>query len=891
MATNGHFSGVREDHDAANYHHGVQVIDEDKEFNVNLSKYLTHEHVTPAGFNYHLISVFGSQSTGKSTLLNHLFGTEFSVMSETERRQTTKGIWMSVNKRTATPTSQNKNKMADNILVMDVEGTDGRERGEDQDFERKSALFALATSEVLIVNIWEHQVGLYQGANMGLLKTVFEVNLQLFLKDTKSNPRSLLFFVIRDFLGSTPLQNLQNTLMQDLQRIWASLSKPEGLESSTIEDYFDFAFAGLPHKNFQTEKFVAEVENLSYRFCEGHRDPSKRAVVEGGIFLPEYHRRIPADGFAVYAEGIWDQIVNNKDLDLPTQQELLAQFRCDEIAREVLVAFDEAIGPFEAKQTEGIQSGTPEIIGGLGAAMRSARMDTIKNFETEASRYHKRVFLTKKSELEEKVDARLKVLFSNQISAAHKSGVTQFSDAVSHAVKQGQKKGASYDFADIVSRERKSALDRFEKEAQSTMVGGAPWSNYKQEQILYEKELEKISAQLRKDEMRRLATRVERWVKSRLSESIDVEFNAIGSGRGGSGAPETGNRPTENSIWDRIWTLFVDTVLDAERRFTERASSFDASLDEVDVGLWRLRRKSWGVLRSKIDEEMMEGNILLKLRENFEDKFRYDEDGVPRIWRPTDDIEGAYTTARESTLALIPLLARFRLNETSAPPPLDKWVGHMPSAASPADEEDLPPIGGIDEDDGKGLEEEMTMLGEAKRQDLTVRFKKAADGVYVEAKRSAIGGMTQVPLYFYGILLALGWNEIIAGGLPVFLSSLSFTISTLTCGPLVLRNPMYFILLLLCSVAAYITYQLNLWGPMLKMAEAASHQAVEEGKRRLREFLESSDTGRQAMAMSGRRNQDAESYEMSSGAEFGKKARGRPGRHDDIDDDDDDADL
>lgn len=75
--------------------------------------------------------------------------------------------------------------MAENILVMDVEGTDGRERGEDQDFERKSALFALATSEVLIVNIWETQVGLYQGANMGLLKTVFEVNLQLFLKDQK----------------------------------------------------------------------------------------------------------------------------------------------------------------------------------------------------------------------------------------------------------------------------------------------------------------------------------------------------------------------------------------------------------------------------------------------------------------------------------------------------------------------------------------------------------------------------------------------------------------------------------------------------------------------------------------------------------------------------------
>jgi GTPase Era involved in 16S rRNA processing len=156
------------------------TANESAQHSPNISKYLNIENVIPAGFNYHLIAVFGSQSTGKSTLLNYLFGTQFGVMSEQERRQTTKGIWMSKNKREAGGSG-----MAENILVMDVEGTDGRERGEDQDFERKSALFALATSEVLIVNIWEHQVGLYQGANMGLLKTVFEVNLQLFIKDSK----------------------------------------------------------------------------------------------------------------------------------------------------------------------------------------------------------------------------------------------------------------------------------------------------------------------------------------------------------------------------------------------------------------------------------------------------------------------------------------------------------------------------------------------------------------------------------------------------------------------------------------------------------------------------------------------------------------------------------
>jgi protein SEY1 len=56
-------------------------------------------------------------------------------MDETRRQQTTKGIWMC--------RAQNAP-----LLVMDVEGTDGRERGEDQDFERKSALFSLASSEV-----------------------------------------------------------------------------------------------------------------------------------------------------------------------------------------------------------------------------------------------------------------------------------------------------------------------------------------------------------------------------------------------------------------------------------------------------------------------------------------------------------------------------------------------------------------------------------------------------------------------------------------------------------------------------------------------------------------------------------------------------------------------
>lgn len=66
--------------------------------------------------------------------------------------------------------------------------------------------------------------------------------------------------------------------------------------------------------------------------------------------------------------------------------------------------------------------------------------------------------------------------------------------------------------------------------------------------------------------------------------------------------------------------------------------------------------------------------------------------------------------------------------------------------------------------------------------------------------------------------------------------------------------------LILLAIGAYVTYTLNLWGPMLKMASAASQQALEEGKKRLREFLEENPRAAHAVAVST----GHEEYEMSN---------------------------
>lgn len=124
---------------------------------------------------------------------------------------------------------------------------------------------------------------------------------------------------------------------------------------SALSDYFDLSFVGLPNKILQVEQFNQSIVELRKRFTDKSRPDY--------VFKPEYQRRIPADGLAHYMEGIWQQVLSEKDLDLPTQQELLAQFRCDEIAAgvvEIFTASSKAV-------RKPIEAGS--VVDGLGGLM------------------------------------------------------------------------------------------------------------------------------------------------------------------------------------------------------------------------------------------------------------------------------------------------------------------------------------------------------------------------------------------------------------------------------------------------------------------------------------------------------------------------------------------
>ncbi|KAG0225884.1 RHD3/Sey1 [Mortierella sp. GBAus27b] len=757
----------------ANPKRRLHLIDEEKKFSENLSTFIDKEwDLKDSGFNYNLAAVFGSQSTGKSTLLNKLFGTNFDVMSENSRQQTTKGIWM----------SKDKDKK---VLIMDVEGVDGRERGEDQDFERKSALFSLATTEVLIVNMWEMQVGLYNGANMGLLRTVFEVNLQLF-GSNRGKEKTLLLFVIRDHIGATPLANLSNTIRTDLEKIWQGLNKPDGLEDCKISDYFDFMYTGIAHKILQPDKFETDVEHLRLRFTNPS-DPNY-------VFQPQYSRRVPADGLHIYAGGIWDKIMTNKDLDLPTQQELLAQYRCDEIANAAFAIFQESIKEFR----QPIESGN--IVEGLGPKMKEIRATALKSFDKDASRYHADVYKRKRQEVITKANHMLEAFFLGQLKNLHKKSVNLFSTNLQQALR-----GDNVEFSVVVASSKKEVMDYFLEGAKAIKLEDTEWS-YDEEQYQLESGLLEFAKTQREKELNKMLTNLEKHLRKELDEPVGMTLNNPGP-----------------SMWSRVISIYQSTVEEAEKLLEKKARTFDLDQTEQQELIVNLRRQAWVLLTKKVQEESVDGMMLLKLRNRFEEKFRYDEHGLPRVWKPDDDIDTPFQKARDEADRLVPLFAKI---DNTDPVKGEKFE--------------------LEASEDFDFDQSLNVLSMSRQQEITNKFKRESEAFYLEAKRSVVATQAKIPYWVGVAFVVLGWNEFIY----------------------IITKPLYLMVLFMVGVPMAAMWYLDMLGLVETIAWKVYDQGFKLAKDTARDFLDKDKTQNQRQPQQYPSSQRSSSGKEENGIEM-----------------------
>lgn len=258
---------------------------------------------------------------------------------------------------------------------------------------------------------------------------------------------------------------------------------------------------------------------------------------------------------------------------------------------------------------------------------------------------------------------------------------------------------------------------------------------------MLDEDLKSVADKSRADETKKMVNGIERTVKRQLLEPVEIALSKPSS-----------------TMWDKVLTTYNDVTGSAVKSYLAKAKSYNCTEEENATALKDLHTRSWLVLRKKLDEQTADTVVLSTLRGNFEERFRYDDSGVPRVWKPEDDLDGAFKKARDETLSVLPLYANI----------------------DPTDAELLPNLTSLQDDTNADVDPELfdpdtafKLVSSTRMGQLETRFKREADAAYVEAKRSLVSSVSQIPIWVYGAMVVLGWNEAMA----------------------VLFNPIYFALL------------------------------------------------------------------------------------------------
>ncbi|KAL0800721.1 hypothetical protein Bca101_055896 [Brassica carinata] len=587
----------------------VQLIDGDGTYNVSgIDHFIKEVKLGECGLSYAVVSIMGPQSSGKSTLLNNLFGTNFMEMDAFKgRSQTTKGIWLA---RCA--------GIEPCTLVMDLEGTDGRERGEDDTaFEKQSALFALAISDIVLINMWCHDIGREQAANKPLLKTVFQVMMRLF-----SPRKTTMLFVIRD-KTRTPLENLEPVLREDIQKIWDSVPKPEAHKETPMSDFFNVEVVALSSYEEKEEQFKEQVASLRQRFMH--------SIAPGGL-AGDRRGVIPASGFAFSADQIWRVIKENKDLDLPAHKVMVATVRCEEISNEKFAHF--ITNEDWRKLDEEVQAGP---VSGFGKRLTSILGSCLSEYDGEATFFDEGVRSSKRHQLEEKLLQLVNPAFQDVLGHIRWGMLEKFKASFDKALEIGE------GFSSASTTWLKACMDQFDEECAGAIIEQANWDTAKVRDKLV-RDIEAHASSVRTSKLSELTSQYETKLQTALSEPVEALLEGA-----------------SDQTWTAVKKLHGRETESAVSGFSSALACFDIEEETRDKMVKSLQDYSRGVIETKAKEEA--GKVLMRMKDRFATIFSNDADSMPRVWTGNEDLRAITKTARSASLKLLSVMAVMRLGD------------------------------------------------------------------------------------------------------------------------------------------------------------------------------------------------------------------------------------
>ncbi|KAF5810436.1 putative P-loop containing nucleoside triphosphate hydrolase [Helianthus annuus] len=587
----------------------THLIDGDGTMDVaGLLKFMKDVKLSECGLSYAIVSIMGPQSSGKSTLLNHLFHTNFQEMDAFKgRSQTTKGIWMA-----------RCTGIEPCTVVMDLEGTDGRERGEDDTaFEKQSALFALAVSDIVLINMWCHDIGREHAANKPLLKTVFQVMTRLF-----SPRKTTMIFVIRD-KTRTPLENLEPVLREDIQKIWDSVPKPEAHKETPLSAFFNIEVVALSSYEEKEDQFKEQVANLRNRF--------QHSIAPGGL-AGDRQGVVPASGFCFSAEQIWKVIKENRDLDLPAHKVMVATVRCEEIGNEKYAAFAKNKDWCEIE--EAVQS---QLVPDFGNKV-SLLLDTcFTGYDDEAAFFEEGVRSCKRKQLKEKLLQLVEPAYQSTLQHMRSETLDKFIKSFEDALNKGQG-------FQLASRDcTVSAMKSFDEQCKSAIIKQADWDTSKV-RAKVSQDIDSHISDVRNAKLSDLTALYESNLKNALYGPVEALLEGAAA-----------------DTWPAIRKLLRNETKTALSKFSKALAGFEMDEDAKKNLISRLEGYAIDVVEGKAKEEA--GKVVHSMKERFTTIFNHDNDLMPRTWTGKEDIRAINKTARTSALKLLAVLAAIRLED------------------------------------------------------------------------------------------------------------------------------------------------------------------------------------------------------------------------------------
>ncbi|KAH7837002.1 hypothetical protein Vadar_008364 [Vaccinium darrowii] len=587
----------------------TQLIDANGEFNVaGLDKFMKTVKLAELGLSYAVVAIMGPQSSGKSTLLNHLFGTNFREMDAFRgRNQTTKGVWVAKAVGIEPCT-----------IVMDLEGTDGRERGEDDTtFEKQSALFALAVADIVIINMWCHDIGREQAANKPLLKTVFQVMMRLF-----SPRKTTLLFVIRD-KTKTPLEYLEPILREDIQKIWDTVSKPQAHKNTPLSEFFNVEVTALSSYEEKEEQFKEQVAQLRQRFFH--------SIAPGGL-AGDRRAVIPSSGFSFSAQQIWKVIKENRDLDLPAHKVMVATVRCEEIASAKLsrLTSDERWLALE----EAVQSSP---VPGFGKKLSEILDTYLSEYDTEAFYFDEVVRKAKRQELESKALQLVHPAYLTMLGHLRSKALESFKTHLEQSLHRG--KG----FAGSVRNCSQASMLEFDRSSADASIQQANWDASRLREKL-RRDIDAHASSVRSAKLSKTIANLEKHLDQALAAPVESLLEAGGK-----------------DTWASVRRLLKRETEAAISRFSSAVASFELDQSTFDKMVQNLRDYARSIVEKKSREEA--GKVLILMKDRFSTVFNHDIDSLPRVWTGKEDIRTITKDARSESLKLLSVMAAIRLDE------------------------------------------------------------------------------------------------------------------------------------------------------------------------------------------------------------------------------------